>query len=182
MNILIEVDLDLKRSFNQSPLKYLNEFLELKKHILTEAEYVEILTFLVEGMYDDMAAAGKKFEDEIAGNMETVRKIQKNTPEKTAELSRLKKVIYDLKSKKASVMNAIKAKYKGMYGSVKGSTVGKGVAKQFGKAKETKIGQKIVKNPKLAAAAAGVGAVAGGLTLYSNRRRKKEAAKKLGIK
>jgi len=185
MNILLEIETDLRRSFNQSPLRYLNEFLEVKKGVITEAEYVEILTYIVEGMAEDMAKAGKTFGSEIEQNYAKIEKIKKSlpdSPKKTAILARLKGAIVDLNAKKAGVMKAIKAKYKGLYNAAKGSRVGKKVAEKGSNLKKTGIGKKIIAHPKIAAGVGAGGAVAAGLMAYASRRKKKaEAARKLGL-
>lgn len=185
MDMLLEMEIDLRRSFNQSPLRYLNEFLEVKKGVITEAEYVEILTYIVEGMAEDMAKAGKTFGSAIEQNYEKINRIKglPDSPKKTAMLAKLKDIISGLNAKKAVAIKAIKTKYSNMYSAAKASKVGKKVAGKVENLKKTGIGKKLAAHPKIAAAAGAGAAVAGGLAYYSSRRKKKQAAaKKLGIK
>ena len=201
MNKFIEVDLEIMKRNKKSPLRYLDEYLEVKNYVLTEGEYVEILTYIVENMAEEMAEKGETFSSQIADNTEKIEELIQstpNSPERAAKVGKLRELINAIKFRKVKAMNAIKNKYKTMVSAVKGTKIaqaaGRGATKiQASKAgqvvgkgatrlKASKLGKQVIAHPRIAKAAVAGAGVAGALALYSRRKRKKEAAEKLGIK
>lgn len=186
MDLLIEFDLESKRRFNKSPLKYLDSYLMENKR-LTESQYTEVLGILVEQLYDEIRRANKSFGDAIEKSYKRINAMDGiSKEEKLTKFNQAKAAILQ---KKATVMKGIRDKYGKMSGSAKAaagkaaqSKAGQKAAELAARAKATKPGMAFEKLPPAAKkAAAGGAVVAGGLALYSARRRKKEAAKKLGI-